>query len=67
MDKRIVTPKEAAEFLGVSEPTMSRLLISGAVPGTKIGKRWFIPKAYLDGLTTKGVPEGEAGQTDADA
>jgi excisionase family DNA binding protein len=37
---RIVTAKEVAEFLRLTETTVCKLAASGDLPGFKIGKSW---------------------------
>lgn len=39
--------KQAAELLGVSEPTMSRMILRGDVPAYRVGLKWRIPRANL--------------------
>jgi excisionase family DNA binding protein len=35
-------PREAAEMLGVSEPTVLRWARSGVLPALRMGRRWLI-------------------------
>lgn len=50
-DHRIaVSPREAAELLGVSVPTMYELLNSGRVPSVKVGARRLIATSALRAL-----------------
>lgn len=46
------TLRQTAEFLGSSEPTLRKHLKSGAVPGVKIGRKWFISKQGLKNCLT---------------
>lgn len=45
--------KEAAAYLGISVPTLVRLLSSGAIPYRRVGQRWLIAKAVLDSWLNK--------------
>lgn len=40
----IITPKQLAEFLQVSEMTVKRALKSGELKGFKVGRDWRIEK-----------------------
>ena len=48
MSKDILTPKQAAEYLGVSKPTIYKLLRQRKIPARRLGKQWRISKAILD-------------------
>jgi len=48
MSKEIMTPKEAAEYLGVSKPTIYKLLRQRKIPARRLGYQWRIRKAVLD-------------------
>ena len=45
---QIMTPKEAAKYLGFHLVTVYRLLKKGEVPATKIGGQWRFKKDVLD-------------------
>lgn len=47
MEKEILTVQEAANFLGVCDTVVYRLLRAGDIHGRKIGKMWRIRKADL--------------------
>jgi len=47
-EKRVYTPKEVAEILGVSVFTVHELLREGRLGGFKITSRWRIPSDELD-------------------
>lgn len=53
MDKGVLTPEEAADYLGVHPQTVYKLLRKGELPGKKIGQLWRISKqvivSYLEG------------------
>lgn len=48
MNKEIMSPQEAAEYLGISRVTLYKLLKNGEVPAKKFGDQWRISKAVLD-------------------
>ncbi|HOW58680.1 MAG TPA: helix-turn-helix domain-containing protein [Candidatus Omnitrophota bacterium] len=45
---QIMTPKEAAKYLGFHLVTIYRLLKKNEVPATKIGGQWRFKKDVLD-------------------
>lgn len=45
--------KEAAVYLGISIPTLVRLLRSGAIPYRRVGQRWLIARSALDDWLNK--------------
>lgn len=47
-EKEVFDPEGAAEWLGIHEQTVYRLLRSGELPGKKIGRQWRIHKASLE-------------------
>ena len=49
---QIMTPKEAAKYLGFHLVTIYRLLKKGEVPATKIGGQWRFKKDVLDNWLT---------------
>ena len=46
--KSVFNLKEAAAYLGISVPTLVRLLGSGAIPYRRVGQRWLIARSALD-------------------
>ena len=46
--KSVFNLKEAAEYLGISVPTLVRLLGSGAIPYRRVGQRGLIARSALD-------------------
>ena len=52
MNKAILSPREAAEYLGISKVTLYKLLNEGKIPAGKIGHQWRISKAILDEFLT---------------
>jgi excisionase family DNA binding protein len=48
MSKDIMTPKQAAEYLGVSKPTIYKLLRKRKIPARRLGYQWRISKVVLD-------------------
>ena len=51
--KSVFNLKEAATYLGISIPTLVRLLESGVIPYRRIGQRWLIARAALDDWLNK--------------
>ena len=45
---QIMTPKEAARYLGLHPITIYRLVKKGELPGFKIGGQWRFKKDLLD-------------------
>lgn len=48
MSKDVMTAKQAAEYLGISKPTMYKLLKKRKIPARRLGKQWRISKAALE-------------------
>lgn len=46
--KPVFNLKEAVAYMGISVPTLVRLLESGAIPYRRVGQRWLIAQAALD-------------------
>jgi excisionase family DNA binding protein len=46
--ERLLTPKEAAERLGLSPVTVGHMLRRGELPGLKVGRLWRFREADLD-------------------
>ena len=45
---RILSAYEVAELMGVTERWVWQSLAAGALPGRKIGSRWFVSEAVLE-------------------
>ena len=50
--KTVFNLKEAAEYLGISVPTLVDLLHEGKIPYRRAGQRWLISKAALNDWLT---------------
>jgi len=48
MNREILKPQEAADYLGISKVTLYKLLKNGEIPAKKFGNQWRISKAILD-------------------
>lgn len=46
--KPVFNLKEAATYLGISVPTLVRLLESGSIPYRRVEQRWLIARSVLD-------------------
>lgn len=51
--KSVFNLKETATYLGISVPTLVRLLESGTIPYRRVGQRWLIARAALDDWLNK--------------
>lgn len=56
----IMTAKQVAEYLQMSQITVCRLAREKKLPGLKIGKEWRFPKALIDRLIASGSNFEEA-------
>ena len=56
----IMTTKQLAEYLQMSQITICRLARDKKLPGLKIGKEWRFPKALIDRLIASGSNFEEA-------
>jgi len=52
--RETLSTREAGERLGVSRKTMERHIRDGNVPGTKVGRKWFIPLSSIDKIIKGG-------------
>lgn len=53
-EKELLTVKETAEFLGVCEKTIYKLIKNGTIFALKVGKKLLVPKSKIYGsLGTK--------------
>lgn len=52
-NKSVFNLKEAAAYLGISVPTLARLLRSEVIPYRRVGQRWLIARAALDDWLNK--------------
>jgi excisionase family DNA binding protein len=55
----ILTPKDVAALLTVSERTIKRLAVAGDLPGIKIGGKWRFDKAAVEARVTEGKRVGQ--------
>lgn len=58
--ERAITPwyslTETAALLGISRPTVVRLIARGDLPGERIGRRWYVPRELVDRI---GYPDAD--------
>ncbi len=48
MQRKIMSTKEVARYLGVHEKNIYRLARDRRIPGTKLGGKWVFPKHLID-------------------
>lgn len=53
MDVKFLSCPEAAAFLGFDVSVIRRMIYRGLLKATRIGKRWIIAEASLDGIPRK--------------
>jgi len=58
MGKRFISRTEAADYLGISLPTLNHRILDGSIPHLKLGRRILIPSEALDRLTEKALSAG---------
>ena len=51
--KMVMSPEEAAEFLGIATCTVREHLRNGAIPGRKVGGRWILSRPLLERWTAE--------------
>ena len=49
-ERSTYTATEVAGILGVSRDAIYREVAAKRIPSIRIGRRWLIPRKYLDGL-----------------
>jgi excisionase family DNA binding protein len=47
-ERRLITVKEAAAYLNISQSTVYRMLARGEITALKIGSDWFFEYAKID-------------------
>ena len=48
MEKFVLTPKEASEYIGLGENQIRSLCTSGEIKAVRSGQNWKIPKPLLE-------------------
>ena len=59
-DYDVLTAYEAMDYLGVGENTIYKLLKSGELGASRIGKTWKIPQKEIDKYIDKSVKRNTA-------
>ena len=59
---QIMTPREAAQYLGLHLVTIYRLIKKGELPGFKIGGQWRFKKDLLDAWIARKSNQGNEGK-----
>ena len=50
---KLLTTKELAEYLKLTEVTIYKYATEGKIPGFKVGSRWRFDKDHIDGFLRK--------------
>ena len=53
-DRNYLTPQEVAHELGSKQEIVRYMLRTGAMPGKKIGSRWYVAKDWLSQPNNQG-------------
>jgi excisionase family DNA binding protein len=61
-ERRVLTPRQVAEQLVVSERTVIRLIERGELRGIRVGRQWRVPKEALEDYLRGESQEEEKGQ-----
>lgn len=59
MDKFVLTPKEAAAYIGISENRIRELCAAKEIKAAKSGRCWKIPRPIIEGYV---MPKAEKGE-----
>lgn len=59
MDRYVMTPAEAAEYVAIGENKIRVLIHAGEIPAVHTGKGWRIPKPLLEEWINKKAIGGE--------
>lgn len=59
-EKFVLTPKEAGQYIGISECTIRTLCAEGEIPATRNGSNWKIAKPLLEEWITEKCAKGES-------
>lgn len=59
MERFLLTPKEAAAYIGISENKIRSLCAARAIKATKSGKNWKIPKPMIEQYVMECAEKGE--------
>ena len=64
MEKEFLSADEAAEMLNMHPRTIRRLLTSGELPGTRLGRQWRVSATAVRKLIESGGKPKTAGSKD---
>lgn len=51
----LLTPDDVHKLTRLNVQHVRRLLVSGQLPGVKIGARWFVPRSELEAFLSDGL------------
>lgn len=52
-EKKWISPKTTASYLGFSLNSVYQKILSGQIPASRLGKKWLVDRVELDRLLTK--------------
>lgn len=55
MESRFLSPSQIEKVLGLSRPSVYRLLKAKKIPSVRLGSRVLIPSSFLDDLTAQAL------------
>lgn len=58
MEKFVLTPKEAGEYIGLGENQIRSLCTSGEIKAVRSGQNWKIPKPLLEEFILRKAEKG---------
>ena len=59
MEKFVLTPKEAAAYIGIGENKIRDMCAAGMIQATKVGRNWKIPRPMLERFIMEKAEKGE--------
>ena len=60
MEKFVLTPKEAAAYIGISENRIRELCAAGEIKAARSGRCWKIPRPLLETYVIHKAERGES-------
>lgn len=66
MDTDVLTIREVAEYLKLTDKTTYRLVADGTIPGFKVGAAWRFRKGDIDLWIAQKLQKGKSGTNNLD-